>query len=157
MSATLLDRRVPVARAVALIGICGALLAFAMTAALRTESSGAACVGNQCMPVGNYTLDTNYNCGQIVWASCYANGTTNANNAVWHHFGWGSSAYNGSGNITVGLSVKNSAGVGFGGLGVNLIRACYYGSCLPQTASNMRMYVYQLSGVPHTVWGHGKA
>lgn len=156
MSARGLDRRVPIARAIALLGVCAALLAFLATSAFDADSSDAACVGNHCLPVGTYTLDTNYNCGQIVWAACYANGTTNANNAVWHHFGWGSSAYNGGGNITVGLSVVGS-GAAFGGLGVNLIRACYYGSCVKQTASNMRMSVYQGSGVAHTIWGHGKA
>lgn len=153
---TLLDRRVSVARVIALLAICGALLAFATSAALRTEPSGASCFGSGCMPVGSYTLDTSFNCGQITWAACYANGTTNAGSGVWHHFGWGSSSYSGSGDITVGLGVSGG-GASFGGWAVDLVRACYYNSCLPQTASNMQLYVSQLSGVPHTVWGHGKA
>jgi len=136
--------------------VCGALLAFAASFAFHAERSRASCFGTSCMPVGNYTLDTSFNCGQIVWAACYANGTTNSASAVWHHFGWGSSSYSGSGNITVGLTVTGS-GASFGGNGVNLVRACYYDSCLPQTATNMKFYVNQVSGVAHTVWGHGKA
>lgn len=156
MSATLLDRRMPIARAIALLGVCGALLTFLAASAFRAESSDAACIGNHCMPAGNYSLDTTFNCGQIVWAACYANGTTNANNAVWHHFGWASSSYGGAGNISVGFTVAGN-GASFGGWGTNLIRGCYYSSCLPQGVKNMRFFVAQGSGVPHTIWGHGKA
>ncbi len=157
MSMTLLDRRVPMARAIALLGACAALLAFAASSALDAEpSSGIGCSGSWCMPAGNYTLDTSYDSGQIISAGCYANGTTNPGSAVWHHFGWGSASYSGSGHITVSLAVEGS-GLTFGGTGTDLVRACYYVSCVPQTATNMRFSVAQASGVAHTVWGHGKA
>jgi hypothetical protein len=151
-----LQRRVPVARAIALLAVCGALLAFASMSVLHADRSSASCLGNACLPVGTYTLDTSFNCGQIVWEACYANGTTNSGNAVWHHFGWGSSSYTGTGNIGVAVTATGN-GLSFGGWGVNLIRACYYDSCVAQTATNMIFYVNQNSGVAHTIWGHAKA
>jgi hypothetical protein len=147
---------VPAAHAIALLVVCGALLAFASASAFHADRSSAGCLGNGCLPVGNYTLDTSYSCGQIVWEACYANGTTSSGSAVWHHFGWGSSSYSGSGSVGVAVTASGG-GVSFGGWGTNLIRACYYGSCVPQTATNMLFFVNQGSGVAHTIWGHGKA
>lgn len=157
MPMTYLERRVPLVRAIALLCACAALMAFAAAATLRVEPSGAGCSGTGCLPVGNYTLDTNYNCGQIVWEACYANGTTSAGSAVQHHYGWGSAAYNGAGSINVGFAAVNGGTAYFAGFGTNLARGCYYASCVPQGATNLKFYVYQVSGVAHTVWGHAKA
>lgn len=154
-----LERRVPFARAIALLGACAFLLAFAASSAIHVDRSAATggCNGSGCLPVGDYTLDTSFNCGVILNDSCWANGTTNVANAVYHHFGWGSASYSGSGNATVTMSAETSGGSPvFGGNGTNLVRACYYASCVPQTVLNLRFGV-GTSVTAHTIWGHAKA
>ncbi len=152
-------RRVPTTVALPL------LCAFAVLATLLTLSisqpgtSQASCVGSGCLPQGNYTLDTTYDCGAVGSnVACYANGTTIAGNAVYHHYGFLSASYSGSGSIHVAASAETSSGQGyFGGSGTNLVRTCYYDNCTPQTAVNLRAIVSQSSGVAHTVVGHAEA
>jgi hypothetical protein len=157
---SILSKRVRPSIAVSSLALCGVLATLALAGIVSTDRSSAwgGCTGNTCLPVGSYTLDDVFDCGQIAsYVACYSNGTTNQANAVYHHFGWGSSAYNGSGNSNVNLEFTvNTTYHPFGGSGTNLIRACYYASCTPQTTDNGYLQVDTETG-PHTIFGHGKA
>ncbi len=157
---SVLSKRVRPSVAVSSLALCGVLLTLALAGIVRTDQSSAwgGCTGNSCLPVGTYTLDDVFDCGQIAsYVPCYSNGTTNRANAVYHHFGWGSSAYNGSGSTTVDLEFTvNTTYHPFGGSGTNLIRACYYADCTRQTTDNGYLQVSTYAG-PHTIFGHGKA
>lgn len=153
----LFQRRVPTALALAVLCLCGAAFAAGTSAVLQPERSLADCSGTSCMPGSGYTLDTTFDCGVILAATCYANGTTIRANAVRHRYGWASSAYNGAGSTNVGLCGYDGTVCYFGGTAVDLVRACYYDSCNAQTAVNLWLYVQNQGAYAHTIFGHGKA
>lgn len=109
--------------------------------------------GDDDMPRKGYTVDRLYDCGQIRGGTiCWANGTTQPDRTEWHHWGWGSADYDGSGAPVV------CVGGMFSDCRQRLARACYYASCNDQDIEADAIGIHHgHHDHNHTIFGHAKA
>jgi len=136
--------------------VCSVAALAALLVCLTAGPAAADCTtgGSSCLPGTGYTLDDTWNCGAIAAPTvCYFNSQTNAGSATSRTWGWGSAAYNGTGNVYVCIN----GGSYFYACGTNLARACYQANCNAQGSNSFLMWVENPSSPAHTIFGHGKA
>jgi hypothetical protein len=156
-----LEISIPVGRG--LLRRLGAVLALAITTVVVAASSEspAACAGTQCAPTTGYTYDRYWDCGPIYdnfIQSCWFPGYLGRPTGNQHTWGWGSADWDGGGSIGVGLDASTTSQSRFGGVGTNLMRACYYDGCYDQDGLLLDMRVFHTyREARRTIFGHGKA
>jgi len=137
-----------------LLGSAASLAVLLFCCSTGPASADCTTGGSSCLPGTGYILDDTWDCGAISSVTdCYFNGVTSPGSAISRYWGWGSAAYNGTGDAWVCIN----GGTYFYACSTNLARACFNGSnCNAQRTADFPMYVENFTGT-HTIYGHGLA
>jgi hypothetical protein len=146
------------------VAIATAVCAAALLHHAHSAMADQPCVSSPpgCSPGSGYSMDEVWDCGVLASGGsdrCYYNAVKSYSSGIAHTWGWGSSAYPGSGHTRVGLDAANSSQSYFGGWGTDILYVCYHLGCYDQGDVYLKMSVFQSdgAGANHTVLGHGKA